>query len=681
MTKYVFDIPRSYTKYAFQMHWITRMFNIYHKTKAEALEKYRENPKRAENGGYVKVRRNEINEVIEVIPLHNKKHLKNGKKNIMYGKPIEDVYLFTIGGICRETYAEFFEIDTIPTQEELDNKNKIHKFKLIIRGDKEYVENIYNKLQFGITYEIDAYKSKEENGFLHLICNANYVDIESGTFILIPEQKTTFYSSTIIDTLNLYEKIDDYDKDENKKSSKFYLMRIGDIKFRDFDEKFKTVMIGGMRYRCTEKVYNCIKYEFFTKHGMTPPKNMYIFIRIISFRKTFVEIIGVVYLNHKTLEYKINDYMTLKLENNETNIYVNNQYFKQCKYLFIHIPNDKETIKKYDTIDSIEEAEHVSKQLSEKEFNKITEDSLNNNIKSYSGGIQSDITPEQEFWGHCSNLEAFYENEYDTRVLHNNLSFPLLKSLFDAGDPMAEKVFKVEIGKRLTSKFENTAKMLVANKYYKYLSVEEAEAVVEDIKFFTIQKKIRKYINENRIVNELIEKTINQTIIEGRAFCIKNNAGLYFSLSIAKLIVKHMKVIKDIKPDIHITNDITVFGEVKEYSIIIFNETAVLTESSRNGYVTLKNIIRTIRYKNLFVIFDRFESINNNMFLFEIRTDQINLFTKDLNPADVLVGNKMIGKYEINEEEKHSKDIEKFNEVFFTSIENIDNTFYKHKVE
>ena len=42
-------------------------------------------------------------------------------------------------------------------------------------------------------------------------------------------------------------------------------------------------------------------------------------------------------------------------------------------------------------------------------------------------GNEHNITPEQEFWEHYSNLQVWYKNDYNTRLLHRNLSFDLLK--------------------------------------------------------------------------------------------------------------------------------------------------------------------------------------------------------------------------------------------------------------
>ena len=53
-------------------------------------------------------------------------------------------------------------------------------------------------------------------------------------------------------------------------------------------------------------------------------------------------------------EFKINDFFTVKLEAGKTNIYVNGQIFRQCKYIMLNIP--VEDIEHLDEIKSIDEA-------------------------------------------------------------------------------------------------------------------------------------------------------------------------------------------------------------------------------------------------------------------------------------------------------------------------------------
>jgi len=114
-------------------------------------------------------------------------------------------------------------------------------------------------------------------------------------------------------------------------------------------------------------------------------------------------------------EFKVNNYLTLKLEDDKTNIYINNEKFIQCKYLLLQLSDNTE--KNLEDIDSIDEvAEMLDHSL----------ESINNNKKNI-------LDPKLEFWGHCSNLQAWFENDYDTRLLHSNISFPLLKKLTEVG--------------------------------------------------------------------------------------------------------------------------------------------------------------------------------------------------------------------------------------------------------
>ncbi len=130
--------------------------------------------------------------------------------------------------------------------------------------------------------------------------------------------------------------------------------------------------------------------------------------------------------------FNINGYLTLKLEGGASNIYVRGRLFNQCKYLLLNIPTSK--VRKFDNIESIDETVEI----------------LNRSMEE-SGRSGVNVSAEAEFWGHCSNLQAWVENNYDTKLLHRNLAFPLLKALADEGDKKARRVFKDEIAMRLVS--------------------------------------------------------------------------------------------------------------------------------------------------------------------------------------------------------------------------------------
>lgn len=61
---------------------------------------------------------------------------------------------------------------------------------------------------------------------------------------------------------------------------------------------------------------------------------------------------------------------------------------------------------------------------------------------------------------------------YDTRLLHSNLSFPLLKRLTEAEDAMAKKVFVEEIAKRLKIGYKPVITFLIDGGYLNYLPPE-----------------------------------------------------------------------------------------------------------------------------------------------------------------------------------------------------------------
>ncbi len=150
------------------------------------------------------------------------------------------------------------------------------------------------------------------------------------------------------------------------------------------------------------------------------------------------------------MEFKVNNFITLKYENERTNIYVSGELFRQCKYLLL-AGESEETIYN-DGITSIDEvAENLDKTL------EVIED------------VKFKIPPEVEFWGHCSNIQAWVEMKYDTRFLHSNLSFPLLKKLVDIGEPVARVIFKEEIAKRLETGGISTVIYLFKEGYHRYL--------------------------------------------------------------------------------------------------------------------------------------------------------------------------------------------------------------------
>lgn len=215
-----------------------------------------------------------------------------------------------------------------------------------------------------------------------------------------------------------------------------------------------------------------------------------------------------IYSIHSTIrndvkEFKINDFLSLKLQNNRTNIYVKNRIFTQCMYLLLNIPVDR--IKDYDLIDSIDEAAEV--------LDRSLEGSRSQHL----------ITPEEEFAGHCSNIQVWAENDYDTRILHRNLAFPLLKRLSDVGDPLAKIKFKEEIALRYSSGHSTVITFLSQSGYLKYLSSEELACLLDDNKLPILGEISNKF---KRILDSVEDNDLD-IYIQGSTHSLKKNLGIH----------------------------------------------------------------------------------------------------------------------------------------------------------
>jgi len=183
---------------------------------------------------------------------------------------------------------------------------------------------------------------------------------------------------------------------------------------------------------------------------------------LLSFKNTKIKHFSPNRRYFKMLHYPINDYLSLRLESGKTIILVKGRPFTQCMYLLLNISVTK--IRDYDQINSIDEAAEV----------------LNRSMER-NRGQKYDITPETEFWGHCSNIQAWAENDYNTCILHRNLAFPLLRKLAEAGDVKAKRVYKDEIAVRFSSGHTTVMLYLLNQGYLKALNKEEIDTLMEDL--------------------------------------------------------------------------------------------------------------------------------------------------------------------------------------------------------
>ncbi len=210
--------------------------------------------------------------------------------------------------------------------------------------------------------------------------------------------------------------------------------------------------------------------------------------------------------NNDIKEFVLNEYITLKLEDDQTEIYVMGEMFIQCKYLLINIPI--KAISDYDTFDSIDD---VADYLGWQENEQIGVEKLEENVRV-------NIHPLEEFWGHCSNLQAWIENGYDSRIIHSNLAFPLLKRLTEVGDPQAKKVFKDEIGFRFAEGSDNVKHFLLIEGYLDYLTKEELNSIgaISYIRLIPDTENVLKFLidfyKKNKVEKEIIFDELNNRL-------------------------------------------------------------------------------------------------------------------------------------------------------------------------
>lgn len=194
-------------------------------------------------------------------------------------------------------------------------------------------------------------------------------------------------------------------------------------------------------------------------------------------------------------EFKINDFIALRLEKDKVNVYINDYKIIQCKYLLLQNPKDNLNADEEDFTSIDQLAESLDKSLE-----------LDDSIEAQSYNID----PETEFWAHCSNIQAWAENNYDTQMLHVNLSFPLLKRLTMAGDPLAKEVFKGEIMKRFKSGNLNVMTFLTKEGYLEFLDWDDIDFIYKDIDFETrkeLQQRVKEAIKipKDRFIFEINE--------------------------------------------------------------------------------------------------------------------------------------------------------------------------------
>ena len=149
-------------------------------------------------------------------------------------------------------------------------------------------------------------------------------------------------------------------------------------------------------------------------------------------------------------------------ESGKTQIYFDNKPFLLCKGALISLDINDSTPNSFDTIDEL--IEHLERENKVEILETRKEGDQNSEFR---------ITSQEEFFVHCSNLQAWFELNYDTAILDHRLAFPLLRELAWNGDKNAQKVYKEEIAKRFKTQQLTVALYLIVEGFLDILNPDE----------------------------------------------------------------------------------------------------------------------------------------------------------------------------------------------------------------
>lgn len=204
-----------------------------------------------------------------------------------------------------------------------------------------------------------------------------------------------------------------------------------------------------------------------------------------------------------TLRHVINEHIDLVWQDNKPVILVDNMPFVHCSFLAASIPIDEATRVSEQT-PSIDAMVHIE------------------GARSMEGidALAFGMTPEEIMIAHSSNLIAWVENDYNTRILASNLSFPLLKELARVGDDKARRVLQGDIIDRL--KEGNTMTTIAILKTCDDIMDEEA---------FRIAAKSDNHYVKRLVWSSKFAPNDLQNAINGKSFASEDKAIIIIGVS------------------------------------------------------------------------------------------------------------------------------------------------------
>lgn len=265
-------------------------------------------------------------------------------------------------------------------------------------------------------------------------------------------------------------------------------------------------------------------------------------------------------------EYKINEYLSLKMgKNGVIDIWVGEKRFMSCTFLKLNI--SQTDIQDYDEINSIDEADELYS--NELHGNPHHRENIN-------------LSREEALRAHASNLQAWYEHNYDTRLLHRSLSFGLLDELQKAGDPLAKKRFKEELALRLEDPKVTINVFISLKKYLKIFTLRE---------FMTILPNVSNLLVKFNLLNEITEDFFDHNLSPEQEEALKDSVYRTFEelISLPHEKLKKIARLTHRTSQIHLKKaKLTFYFATSLLNTLSYNQVKALAEMTQNRLLRSK---------------------------------------------------------------------------------------------
>jgi len=128
-----------------------------------------------------------------------------------------------------------------------------------------------------------------------------------------------------------------------------------------------------------------------------------------------------------------------------------------------------------------------------------------------------DLSIKEKFLQCSEALKLWTLNNYNSHLLHFSLTFPLLRSLYKMGDPIANKVYKGEILGALRENHNQVCRFLIEENYLDDLSKDEIESSTDVL-------NLTKLILASKRYNNFPEFLLSKTFLKLESLDLTNNS-------------------------------------------------------------------------------------------------------------------------------------------------------------